>query len=481
MNLVAKPYMAGQFCDRIRQTQVIDPFTGETCGLMQHAEPEDIESAFQNAFAFHKEYSRTNPFLRARWLEEIASVINKNSDRFAQAICAEAGKPIRFARAEVERAIATFKLSATAAIEQEGALRSYPGDNTQSKYGLTKLVSRGVVAAITPFNFPLNLVAHKVAPAIAAGAPVIFKPASATPLTAQLLSECIQQTSIPIFAYQMLPMPGELATRLASKCQVVSLTGSSEVGWKLKSILSPHIQVVLELGGNAGCVIDSGQPIEKIIPSIATSGFAYSGQVCISLQRLFVQEDEFDEYWSKLCIFIAEKIFHGDPREETTSVGPIIDQKSYNRIFDLIESAKESGATVWQLDEIERCTKPPYMIPPTLITNVSSDHPISTEEIFGPVIIIDRYKDWPEAICKLNNSKYGLQASIYTNDLKKVFQAFNEIETGTVNVNEPTNYRFDGMPYGGTKLSGWGREGIKYTIQSYCELKHMVVNWQLGS
>lgn len=480
MKLSAKPYIAGQFHDRLRQTEVIDPYTGESCGVLHQAEPEDLSDAYQTATAFHKEYSRTNPYLRARWLEEIAAQINRNADSFVQTICSEAGKPVRFARAEVERAIATFKLSASAATEQDGSMRVYPGEHTQNRYGIVKYVSRGVVAAITPFNFPLNLVAHKVAPAIAVGAPIILKPASATPLTAQLLSECIQQTSLPIFAYQMLPMPGALATKLAEKCQVVSLTGSAAVGWELKKRCAGQTQVILELGGNAGCVIDVNQPADIIIPGLATAGFAYSGQVCISLQRLFVPESEFSEYWHKLCNFIAEKVFFGNPREDTTSVGPIIDEESYQRVYSLIASAKDAGATVWQPDSIDCCIKHPFIIPPTLITDVSTDHPICTEEIFGPVVVVDKYSHWNEAISKLNNSKYGLQASIYTQDLKKVNQAFDDIEAGSVNVNEPPNYRFDGMPYGGIKQSGWGREGIKYTMHSYCELKHMVVNWQFG-
>ncbi|MBI3891041.1 MAG: aldehyde dehydrogenase family protein, partial [Candidatus Wallbacteria bacterium] len=343
------------------------------------------------------------------------------------------------------------------------------------RHGLVRRFPVGPVAAISPFNFPLNLVAHKVAPALAVGNPVLSKPAHQTPLTALLLAEVAEKAGVPKGMFQVLPCLGPVAQGLVThpSVKLVSFTGSPPVGWKLKE-LANRKKVTLELGGNAAAIVEPDADLAFAAERIALGAFAYAGQVCISVQRVFVHDKVYDDVRKRVMGAVESKICVGDPADDATVVGPVIEDSAADRIHGWIERARQGGAKL--LCGGERNGR---MLAPTVIEEARPEMEVSCKEVFGPVVLLERYKDFGEALERVNDSAYGLQAGVFTRDLPRIWRAFQELEVGGVIANDFPMYRADQMPYGGVKQSGFGREGLRYTMEEMTEPRLLVLNFSI--
>ncbi|MBH0191042.1 MAG: aldehyde dehydrogenase family protein, partial [Nitrospira sp.] len=387
-------------------------------------------------------------------------------------ITAEAGKPITDAKREVSRAVQTF----TVAAEES---RRIPGDvipldwtpGTDSHLGIMRRVPIGPILGITPFNFPLNLVAHKVAPALAAGNPILIKPAPQTPLTALLLGEIAWEAGVPPGGLNVVPCDNVLAERMVvdPRFKLMSFTGSAAVGWMLKAKCGKK-KVTLELGGNAGVVIEPDADLDLAAQRCAAGGFGYAGQTCISVQRVFVHQSVVEAFTTKLLIHVA-RLKAGDPTDEMTTIGPVIDPGAAHRIENWISDAVAQGARV-----LLGGKRMGSVVEATVLANVTPDMKVSCEEVFGPVVTVTPYRQLSDAIALLNQSEYGLQAGLFTQDVNKIFYAFRHLEVGAVLANEIPTFRADHMPYGGVKDSGLGREGISAAIEDMTEPRLLVLN-----
>lgn len=408
---------------------------------------------------------------RAGVLEAIAAGIREEREGFAQLITAETGKPIRFSRIETDRAVFTFETAAEEAKRIGGEV--LPLDLAEASVGRMGIIRRfpiGIVLCIAPFNYPLNLVAHKVAPAIAAGNAFILKPAPQAPLTALKLAELIAATPYPREAWSVIPCENDVAEGLVSddRIAMLSFTGSSKVGWHLKYIAGRK-KVLLELGGNAGVIVDETADLDQAVQKNVLGSFGSSGQVCIKVQRIFVHRRRFEEYVGKF-VSAARSLKCGDPSDPDTVVGPLIDDAAAARIEGWIAAAVASGGRALLSGSREG-----RVLTPTILTNVPRTCDIVAEEAFGPVATVHPFGTIDEAIAGINDSRYGLQAGIFTNDLQRALTAFSAIDTGAVVVNDNPTYRIDHMPYGGIKHSGFGREGVKYAIEAMTEPKLLVM------
>jgi glyceraldehyde-3-phosphate dehydrogenase (NADP+) len=381
---------------------------------------------------------------------------------------------LKTARVEVDRAVMTFSVAAEEANRfREGELVPIdiaPGND--GMFGITRRFPLGVVIGISPFNFPLNLVAHKVAPSIASGNAMILKPASQTPLSALILGEIVTEAGLPGGLLNILPLPGADVEPVIDdeRIKKVSFTGSDAIGWELKKKY-PKKKVTLELGGNAATIIDEDPPdLDFAASRNAWGAFYQAGQSCISVQRMYVHEKTFDKFISR---FVEEtrKLRLGDPMLEDTDVGPVIDSGSADRIMKWVEDALSNGAKL-----ISGGNRDGSLIEPTVLTDVPSGCDVSKSEVFGPVVHVERYRDFDDALKAVNDSRYGLQAGVFTKDMKKAFKAYSALEVGGVVVNDYPSFRVENMPYGGVKDSGVGREGVRYAIEEMTELKLMVVN-----
>jgi acyl-CoA reductase-like NAD-dependent aldehyde dehydrogenase len=387
---------------------------------------------------------------------------------------AEAGKPIRLARAEVDRAVVTFKTAAEEAARLGG--ESLPLDLTEGNEGRWGLVQRfpvGPILAITPFNFPLNLVAHKVAPALAAGCPILLKPAPQTPFTALALGEVILKAGWPQEALAVLPLSNADTAWLAEKedrIKLVSFTGSSKVGWELKA-RSGRKRVLLELGGNAALVVHNDwHDLDEAAARTAHAAFGFAGQSCISAQRVFVQRSIFQTFLWKLVEYTA-KLAVGDPSDEATEVGPLIRLSDAERVDTWVKEAVEGGAKLVAGGE-----RRGSVITPAILTGTTTGMKIRDEEVFGPVVVVEPYEDFEEALAAVNHSRYGLQAGLLTRDAGRILTAYRELEVGALIVGDTPNWRLDSMPYGGVKDSGLGREGIRSAIEEMTEPRMLVMS-----
>jgi acyl-CoA reductase-like NAD-dependent aldehyde dehydrogenase len=410
---------------------------------------------------------------RREILEDVTAALIEQKERFAQLIVAEAGKPVRLARAEVDRAVLTFKTAAEEVSHLGG--ESIPLDLTEGNEGRWGLVQRfpvGPVLAISPFNFPLNLVAHKVAPALAAGCPVILKPAPQTPFTALALGEVILKAGWPHEALAVLPLSNADTAWLAEKedrIKLVSFTGSAKVGWTLKA-RSGRKRVLLELGGNSGMVIHGDWPdLDDAALRTAHAAFGYAGQSCISVQRVFVERSIFQTFLWKM-VEIAAKLVCGNPADEATDVGPMIRTGEVERVEAWVKEAIDGGAKLVAGGE-----RRGSVITPIILTGTKSGMQVRDEEVFGPVVLIEPYDDFEEALAEVNHSKYGLQAGLLTRDAGRILTAFRELEVGGLIVGDTPSWRLDPMPYGGVKESGLGREGIRSAIQEMTEPRMLVM------
>lgn len=454
--------------------EIHNPYNGEVVGIINIPDLKDAKQSVDYAEKAAQILKEIPSYERSAILKRIVNGIDHRKDEFAKTLVKEGGKPLKTAKLEVERAKTSFSVAAEEANRFTGG-EVLPLDiiaGSEKRFGISRRFPLGVVMGISPFNFPLNLVAHKVAPAIASANALILKPASQTPISALMLGEVAIEAGLPEGALNIVPMPGGAIEPVAEDPRIkkISFTGSDEVGWQLTSKHAKK-KVTLELGGNAAVIIDENPPDFDFAASRnAWGAFYQAGQSCISVQRMYVCDKIFDKFLEKF-IDETKKLKLGDPMLEDTDLGPVIDDHSADRIMKWVHEAIEKGAEL-----LAGGSRDEKLIEPTILTNVSPDSNVSCSEVFGPVVQIEPYKDFDVALEQVNNTRYGLQAGVFTKDMKKAFKAYNTIETGGVIINDCPSFRVENMPYGGIKDSGVGREGIKYAIEDMTELKLMVVN-----
>ncbi len=466
----------GRWVTEGEKVTIHSPYDGSVVGETWNATAAHLEEAIAAAERAFDVTRKMQPGERSRILLAVAQGIAERKEEFAKLIALEAAKPIKTARIEVDRAIFTFTLAAQEALElhnKDEVLRLHTDLNPGSpvRTGAVRRFPIGPIAAITPFNFPLNLVAHKLAPAMAVGCPVVLKPAPQTPLTALKLAELIQDCGWPAGELSVLPMSNDVAAKLLSddRLKVLSFTGSATVGWQLKS-QSGKKRVVLELGGNAGLIVAEDCDVEEAATRCAVGGFSYAGQSCISVQRVFVQRKVCPQFIESLVPKVRA-LKCGDPLDESTDVGPLIRESDAKRVEDWIAEAVRGGASLL-------CGGKRIMngrgIEPAVLTDTKPDQRVNCEEVFGPLVTVEAYDSFDEALRRVNATRYGLQAGIFTKSEKYIARAFEELEVGGVMVNDVPTYRSDQMPYGGIKDSGLGREGVRYAMEEMMEMKVLV-------
>lgn len=471
-------YVAGRPEAPNGDLEVFDKYDGSLAARVALADDGALERALAAAHATREAMRRLPAHARREVLLHCVARFEARRDELARLLCVEAGKPIKDARGEVVRLIDTFRIGAEEATRVGGEV--LPMDITpraEGYLGFTKRVPVGVCALITPFNFPLNLVAHKIAPAIAAGCPFVLKPASATPLGALLIAEVLAETSLPPGAFSVLPASRATADRLVTDARVakLSFTGSAAVGWDLKARAGKK-HVTLELGGNAAVIVDEDSArdeasLEDVVARLAFGAFYQSGQSCISVQRILVHARVYDAVRERL-IAKVDALVAGDPKDEQTSVGPMIDAREAARVRRWIDDAVARGAT-------KLCGEAPgatgNVVGATLLEGVPRDCDVVRKEIFGPVAALSRFEDFDAALREVNDSDFGLQAGVFTRDLHRAMRAWDVLEVGGVLIGEVPSFRVDHMPYGGVKDSGLGREGVRYAIEAMTEQRLLVI------
>jgi glyceraldehyde-3-phosphate dehydrogenase (NADP+) len=453
--------------------EVRNPYNGELVASICVAGAKEIGEALDLAAATFEETRHTAPIDRSRLLHKIAETIAKRSDEFVGLLVAEAGKPVALAKIEVQRAQSTFELAAAGALEPNGhpiEMGATPAG--VGHVGLARRFPLGVILGISPFNFPLNLVAHKVAPCLATGNTMILKPAMKTPLCALLLGEVLAECGVLPGQVSFLPFSHEHVDALLrdSRVKMLSFTGGVDVGWKLKSQAVKQ-KVTLELGGNAACVVEADSDWKKHAAKMAVGAFAYAGQSCISVQRVFAQESIYTEFKDVFLAAVREKAVTGDPRDAKTLVGPMITKTALDNTVRWVKEAEARGAKLLTPLKVDG-----QVLHPVVLENVPRDAAISCEEAFAPVAVLESYKTFAEGLAAVNDSKFGLQAGVFTGDLAKVYQAYDALDVGGVLINQVPTFRTENMPYGGVKDSGFGREGVRYAMEDMTEIKSLVIN-----
>ena len=450
---------------------VVDKFTDEVAAHVALADKQILDQAIAAAAEAATPMRRLPSWQRKAMLKHLAARCTERADELAEVVVVEVGKPIQYARAEVTRLIATVELAAEESTRLGGEL--IPLDDTQRGVGYRAMWQRvpiGPCAFITPWNFPLNLVAHKIAPAIACGCPFVLKPASFTPISALILGEILAETDLPEGAFSILPMKSSDSAALVEdeRIRKLSFTGSPEVGWKLRD--QAHKKAVtLELGGNAAVVIDRDTDIADAVERCVFGGYYQAGQSCISVQRILVHREIYDAF-REAFVASVRAIKTGDPRNEQTVVGPIISEEDAKRIEQAIKNAVEQGGNL-----LCGGGRKGRMVEPAVLENVPHDAEASCEEIFGPVTLIEPFDEFDDALATVNDSKYGLQAGVFTRDIVRIQKAWDELNVGGVLINEIPSWRADQMPYGGSKDSGLGREGVRWAIESMTEPRLLVI------
>jgi len=469
----SKYLINGEWRSSSAKRKVFNPYRNEPVAEVCQASAKEIDEAIQAADdAFHKT-RYLSAFERSSILASTAAGIESKSEEFARLITMETGKPISFSRVEVDRSIFVLRTSSEEAKRIEGVV--LPLDvvpNNAQRSAIIRRFPLGVVAAITPFNFPLNLVCHKLGPAIAAGNTVVLKPSSNAPRTALLLGEIIDSTDLPKGAINIVPCLGGEAEQLITdkRIKMLSFTGSPVVGWGIK-VRAGRKRVALELGGNAAVIIAPDADMEYALKRIVQGAFGNAGQSCISVQRIYVHESIADLFTDQL-VKMTRSIAVGDPTNERTVVGPMIDEHAARTVESWIAEAAASGARI-----LCGGTRKGAVLEPTVMADVDPAMKVSCQEVFAPVVTVDRYTDFADAVRRVNASSFGLQAGIFTNNAADVFHAYRELEVGGVIVNDSSSYRMDHMPYGGVKESGFGREGIRYAIEEMMEMKLLALNF----
>lgn len=467
-------FIIGNIC---RESPIIknikNPYNDELVAKIYYAQKEDIELAIQSAINAFEGFRYTPSYQRSEILEKTSTILSNRKTELATLMTAESGKPIMYSNAEIDRAIFTFKYASEEAKRIGGEV--IPLDlarNSENRFGILRRFPIGPILAITPFNFPLNLVAHKIAPAIAAGNTVVLKPAPQTPILAIKLTEILIEAGLPEGVVNVVPCENQLAESMVrdDRFKMLTFTGSANVGWYLKSVAGKK-KVVLELGGNAAAVIDESAELEYAVKRIVLGAFGQAGQSCIKVQRVYVHKDIYDNFTS-LLLSETQKIGFGDPSSPDTITGPLIDENAALRVEDWIKAAVTLGAKL-----LTGGKRTNLLIEPTILTDVKPDMKVFCEEIFGPVLTLHKFEDFKQVIKDVNNTRYGLQAGVFSNNYKNIFYAFENLDVGGVVINDFPTYRIDHMPYGGIKDSGLGREGLRYAINEMTEPKLLILNF----
>ncbi|HQV79582.1 MAG TPA: aldehyde dehydrogenase family protein [Agitococcus sp.] len=464
-------YLANQAIYANESLIVTDKYSGEIATRVAVADAAVIDQALNAAVLAQKAMAQMPAYERQQVLEHCVLRFRERAEELAAALCVEAGKPIKDARGEVTRLIDTFKIAAEEATRINGETIALDITARAKGYrGMTKRVPVGVCSFISPFNFPLNLAAHKIAPAIAAGCPFILKPASLTPIGALLIGEVLAETSLPQGAFSILPCSRDGADLFTTdeRIKLLSFTGSPEVGWALKAKAGKK-KVTLELGGNAACIVDADANINDAVQRIIFGAFYQSGQSCISVQRIIIHQAIYEQVKAKLVVASASLIM-GSPQHEQTFIGPMISEKEAERLQLWIQQAIEQGANLLCGGQRQGA-----MLQATLLENVPNHAALYCEEAFGPVAILSSFNDFDQALAQVNDSTFGLQAGIFTRDIYKAHKAWDTLEVGGVVIGDVPSWRVDNMPYGGVKDSGLGREGIRYAIEDMTEVRLLVV------
>lgn len=450
---------------------VTDKYTGEVAFHVALATPDVIEEAIAGAVRAAAPMAKMASYERQAVLDHCVRRFRERFDELAYALCVEAGKPINDAQGEVTRLIDTFRIAAEEATRNYGEVQPLDISARAKGYmGMWKRVPLGPCSFIAPFNFPLNLAAHKIAPAIAMGCPFVMKPASLTPLGAIIMGEILAETDLPPGAFSILPASRDGADLFTTdpRLKLLSFTGSPGVGWDLKARAGKK-KVVLELGGNAAVIVDADADLDHALARIIFGAFYQSGQSCIGVQRIIIHDSIYDRFRDML-VARAKTLKSGDPKLPETFIGPMISAKEAARLKGWIDAAVASGATLLCGGG---CTG--NMLEATLLEGVDRSADAWREEAFGPLAILSRFTDWQAALDEVNDSKFGLQAGIFTRDIHKVLDAWDELDVGGVVVNDVPSYRVDNMPYGGVKDSGLGREGIRFAMEDMSEIRNLVI------
>lgn len=473
-------WISGRWEKGTSSHDVVSPFTQKKVGSYESANGVQIERILNAAESSFRVFRNTSRYIRSRLLGEMANGIETRRQALVERMVGEAGKPRSLAEIEVSRAVGTFSTAAEETKRYGGELLPVDLDSGGRSFSsaLSSRVPRGPILGITPFNFPLNLVAHKVAPALAVGAPIILKPPPQAPGASQILGEVFESAAqkvsdsregIPTSAFQIVQASNDLIQKMLDdeRIEILSFTGSDKVGWMLRDRARKK-KVVLELGGNAAAIVANDADLSRAAARIAFGGYAYSGQICISVQRVFVDASVFDSFL-KLLIREIEALKVGDPNSAETLVGPVIDAKNKDRILEWVREAESLGAK-----KILGGKSDDNVLWPILMANVPAKAKLNCEEVFGPVVIVSSYRSQEEVFDFVNASSFGLQAGIFTDSQSFIHKAYRELEVGALIVNEIPTFRADQLPYGGVKNSGLGREGVRFAMEEFTELKTLI-------
>jgi len=467
-----KLWINGQWQEAKGTYELTSPYNGEMIAKVAKASVSDVEQAIEGAQNAFLSFKQTTAYDRAEILYKVVDIMRRRKDELAEILAQEAGKPISAGLPEIERTIATYQFAAEGAKQVKGEtvpMDAAPGAG--DRIGWTKREPLGVISAITPFNFPFNLVAHKLGPALAVGNTVVLKPAEQTPLSAIVMAEIFKEAGLPDGVLQIVTGSGvELSDPLVTHPFVkkVTFTGSGKVGLSIKEKVGLR-KVTLELGSNAAVIVEPSTPIEKIVARCVSGAFSFAGQVCISLQRIYVHASIVDAF-TKAFVAQTEKLVVGDPLDKNTDVSAMINPNEVSRIREWIEEAKSQGAVVATGGTFTERT-----LTPTVMTNVTADMKIVCQETFAPIVSIVSYETLDDAIRLVNESELGLNAGIFTNILPDALRAADELQAGAVIINDIPTFRVDNMPYGGVKMSGYGREGIKWAIEEMTDMKFITM------
>jgi acyl-CoA reductase-like NAD-dependent aldehyde dehydrogenase len=454
--------------------EVKSPYNQEVIAAIGQANKSTIEAALSlSDDCFKKVMSRMPAYKRSEILAKTSELILKNAEDLARTISLEGGKPIKTARIEVARAVNTFAIASREALNIEGEqipMDLVPGND--NRLGIVLREPIGIVGAITPFNFPLNMVAHKVAPALAAGNTVILKPSPQTPIASFKLKELLEKAGLPKDVFLIVPCSIDEAKAFvrSQKLAMLTFTGSTEVGWKLRKEIHPGVRIVLELGGNAGVIVHNDADLDAAVNAICRGGYAHAGQTCISIQRIYVQNLVYEKFIEKLESAVKSLKF-GDPLDEQTDVGPLIDHKAVRKVSEWLKEAVNKGAKIITGGKSHSHN----FIEPTVLIDAKADMSVVCKEIFGPVVSVLKYENLDQAIESMNDTRYGLQASVFTSNIDNAFKAARRLDAGAVHIND-VSYRLDHMPAGGRKESGLGLEGVRYAIYEMTQPKFISMN-----
>jgi len=465
-----KLYLAGKFTTTDVVLTVQNPYDKKVFASTYLAGKNELEEAIKKGVSVEKELKEMPVYKRYEILMQISNGLLQDKKRLALVLAKESGKPMRYALGEIERAAQTFLVAAEESKRIPNEYLSIDWTPSgQGKEAVVKYFPIGLIAGIAPFNFPLNLAAHKIAPAIATGNPIVLKPARATPLSTLELAKIIDKTALPKGAVSILPMDRIAGNQLVTdtRFKKLSFTGSPEVGWQMKN-QSGRKKVTLELGGNAGVIVSNHANIDKAVTKCVLGGFAYSGQVCIHVQRIYVQAGVFDEFAKKM-ITATQKLKQGNPIDITTDISSMIDENNAKRVASWVDDAVADGAKI-----LCGGKRQGTFYEPTIITDTKPAMKVCQLEIFGPVVSLEKVATFKEGIAYINDSDYGLQAGVFTDNTSEINTAFNTLEVGGVIHNDIPTFRVDHMPYGGVKNSGFGREGVKYAMRDMLEPKLLV-------